>query len=176
MEFSKVTEGRRTKSFKAIISRMEKYKHRSERLIIGHSDKWLNKPWKENEFDRCCFANAIFGFCLDKQIKDYPSIPVNELLAVPPLGKVYELSRKGNEEKRPIADEDFHRLEWAFTQKETAIKIFDCKYNTFYLRHLLVIMGIYDCTITYRAPKGNNTNMILESPIGWGLIAKIREK
>lgn len=175
MEFSKVTEGRRTKSFKGIISRMEKYKHRSERLVIGHSDKWIDKPWKENEFDCCCFANAIFGFCLSKQIKDYPSIPISELLTVPPLHKVYEFSRQRSEEKRPIVDEDFHCLEWAFAQKETEIKIFNCKYNTFYLRHLLVIMGIYECPITYQAPKGDNSNMILTSPIGWGLIAKIRE-
>lgn len=175
MEFSKVTEGRRTKAFKAIISRMEKYKHRSERLITGHSDKWLDKPWKENEFDCCCFANAILGFCLSKQIKDYPSIPASELSVLPPLGKVYELSRQRSEEKRPIADEDFDRLESAFTQKEAEIKIFECKYNTFYLRHLLVIMGIYDCPVMYQIPKGDNSNMILTSPIGWGLIAKIRE-
>lgn len=175
MEFIKLTEIKRTKSFNEIIKHLAKYKNRSERLLaVPHGTDWIDKPWKEDGY--IWFSSKVIAFSLTKPLKNIVTLNGEEMPYKPPLTKLFEYSERNCEtEKQRMEDEDFHRLEYDFTQKTEAIKIFGHKYNVFYLRHLLVIMGIYDLPISYQAPKDTSCNLILRSAIGWGLIARIRE-
>ena len=170
-------ENKRTKAFNAILKRINSPKCPLDEKYVyekswkdSRKSKWLDRIWIDEDYHQC-FTNGIIAFKLNNHLSGVDVYDPNETIKYPPIKRLFKKSTdKLN--FRIINPELLTQIEENFKQKCETIKIAEYSYNTFYLRHLLVILGLFEIPVYYKPPTIDANIMEICSAFGFGAIAK----